>query len=286
MDPLTLIVGLASAILFSYLGYVLGNYFPVIKRNTAPGQVSPGENLVDTIRGFLTKGAEQISRAVQGLKDGDENKEDDENEAEDIEFSEEQPQPSRPSPAPQTQKAPITPNPDETVQLWHDRKAQKVFAQLDDKLIDLDSPLSTEQHGRLSLLLIDLTEKVGISEGMKSKMGEKVEKFESAEPTDSTPKPVSLNPIRSFINYVQSDVPKIEEKPPTIPEQINAIFQDQIKGTHLESQGITVSDWPGRGVVFIIGIDIYNEIHEIPDSDVRHAIRIAVKTWEKQQGKE
>ena len=117
-------------------------------------------------------------------------------------------------------------------------------------------------------------------------MGEKVEKFKGAESKEPIPKTPSFNPVRSFINYVQSDVPQIEEKPPTIPEQINAIFQDQIKGTNLEGQGISVSDWPGRGVVFIIGIDIYNEIHEIPDSEIRHAIRNAVKTWEEGQGLE
>ena len=95
-----------------------------------------------------------------------------------------------------------------------------------------------------------------------------------------------INPIKSLLNYVRADVPKLEEVKESVPEQINAILQTNIKGTSMSERGVSVSEWPGRGVVFIVGVDLYDEIHSIPDSDIRNAIRSAVKQWEEKQAEE
>jgi hypothetical protein len=78
-------------------------------------------------------------------------------------------------------------------------------------------------------------------------------------------------------------VPKLEEKGESIPFQINEILRRKIKGTEFENQGISISEWPDRGVVFIVGVDVYSDIHEIPDSNIRFLIREAVKEWESRE---
>ena len=50
-----------------------------------------------------------------------------------------------------------------------------------------------------------------------------------------------------------------------------------------EKKGVLMADWPNRGVVFIVGVDVYDDIHKIPDSEIRFAIRTAVKKWEESQ---
>jgi len=267
MDSLTIIVALASAILSLYVGYLLGNYFPVIKRGQ-PGvqqQQEPGRSFLEKVKDWINAGREAEFEEIP------------------VEKTAERPPAPSGAPAPAPVQAPsVIPkllNPEETIQLWHDRETHKLFAQIDGKLLDLDRKVDWHQHSRLSLMLSDLQEKIGLVSGLSAAAAQKVAQL------DDNLK-VSFNPVKSFINYVQSDVPKIEEKEDSIATKVNLILQEQMKGTPLEGTGISMGEWPGRGVVFIVGLDVYDEIHDIPNPEIRQAIRRAARTWEASQNPE
>jgi hypothetical protein len=41
-------------------------------------------------------------------------------------------------------------------------------------------------------------------------------------------------------------------------------------------------EWPGMGMVVMIGLEKFENVEDIPDEDIKAAIRAAVKEWEQQ----
>ena len=74
--------------------------------------------------------------------------------------------------------------------------------------------------------------------------------------------------------------------PPPMPQfksiamQINDILQVQLAGTTLESRGISVNDAPDHGVMVTLDGEKYPGLKDVPDEEVRKAIRAAVLEWE------
>jgi hypothetical protein len=313
-------IGIAmTAIFFSWVGYFLGIFFPAFgkSKRLKDARKASGEKLID----FKALGSKAKSttekvdlsfirrgwkKAVDWLLEREEEISEEEPE-EGAAVPEDQPFPlneskSEPEPAAPEVVPPAPLNvpvglsiPEDALLLWHDRPNKKLFARVGKDVVDLDSGLSKQQHGALSMLLVDLQDRVGlsatlraaISEGTEQVYAEKERKDKIASlPTDEPVKGASFNPVKSFLDYVKADVPKLEEKPDSIPTQINAILQDILEGTPLKEQGISVADWPSRGVVFIVGIEVYESIDEIPDREIQQAIRTAVEKWEKSQAEE
>ena len=171
----------------------------------------------------------------------------------------------------------------EGIYLWYDRKSRKIVVDIDEEILELGSDLSQNTHSQLSMLIVDLQENVGLTPEMKNRLKSEIENMDNPASPDLDLVTPSFNPLKSIIDYVQADVPNLEAKEESIPKQINNIFQNQIEGTPLENLGISVNDWPNRGVVFNIGLDIYEEIDLIPDPEIQKAIKKAVDTWEKLQ---
>lgn len=316
MDPLTFIVAAMTAILFSWIGYALGNFFPVsAKAKKAKEKRTRMRELEG--RDTPVKGAGK--RFIDWLLEREEEEEEDfidhpdtvplpqdtdpkaakEEVQEDVGENAE----SLPA-APATQpsqyasgvKTVLVDTPDmagdNPVVLWHNKKTKKLFAKLENDIIDLDSDLSPSHHGDLSMLLVDLQERVGIpatlrdaiAEGTDKVMAEK-ERQPHITPEEEPLERPSFNPIKSFVNYVRSDIPKIDQSV-SIPQQIDNILQANLAGTEFEDKGISVRQWPNRGVVFIVGLDVYEDLHKVPDPEIRDHIRQAVKQWEASQEKE
>jgi hypothetical protein len=302
MDPLTVIIAAMTAILFSWIGYFLGNAFPVTakakrtqaKRKTLrelEGRPNPIQEAVKKAIDWLLEREEEEVIAVPPTDPLFETKEKEITEiggtAEQLETSPPSPS-SRPAPQKVLIDSPEIAGEDAVV-LWHNRRQKKLFAKLDNDMIDLDDDLSPAQHGALSMLLVDLQERVGIAATLKDAIVEGTDKVMAEKerkkqvPGEEPLEKPSFSPIKSIVNYVRSDIPKLEEHTLSIPEQIDEILQENIAGTYLEDKGISVREWPGRGVVFIVGIDIYNDIHQVPDPEIRTKIRQAVQQWEANQ---
>ena len=266
MDQLTVILAILSAIVFTWVGYFLGNIFPFQgkKQSTNPVEKSGIEDKFQIP--FIQKLMELFSGEKEETEEPDEI-------------------PSRVQDSTSVEgKIPLRILKEYT-HVWYDRSERKLFAELNGEGIDLDSRLTPDQHSLLSFFLLDLQDKVGISAALRSVIEEREgDAFPKKDEEEVSRQ--RFNPVKSFLNYVQSDVPKLEEKEDSIPVQINEILKKKLKGTSLENQGISIGEWPDRGVVFIVGVDVYSDIHEIPNPNIRQVIREAVKEWESRENSE
>ncbi len=247
MDTLTIIFVLMTAILFGYGGYVLGNYYPLIKREKKDSNILlveheiEGEETNENEEGVLVKESEPAHEVIKRV-------------------------------------IPQMMDPEDTIQVWYDVKNRKIVPEVKGQLLDLDGDIEEEEKQKLTWLLVDLQERVGLVSDVKKQISE----AQGSDDKEVEASEVNFNPIKSFVNYIQADVPKIEEKTDSIPEQINTILQGQIDGTKMKEKGITVVELPGKGLVFMVGIDLYEDIEKIPNKNIQKVIKKAVKTWEEE----
>jgi len=302
MDSLTYFVAFLAAVVALWLGYFIGNFFPVSGKAKRIKDANKAAGLSSPI-------FESFSRMGKGIMNWlleREETQDPENDpvadealiSEAISAGAVVPEEDFPEGKPASTPVPTTPsgpaelvdvpegfNPDSTV-LWHDRRRMKIIARIKDEMVDIDDELNQGQHGALSMLLVDLQERIGLSATLRDAIAEGTDKaFAETERKKLVPNKEeevnapSFNPLKTLVNYVQSDIPTIDNTA-SIPDQINSILQEMINGTPMEERGISMAEWPNRGAVFIVGVDVYEDIHKIPDPDVRVAIREAVKKWE------
>ena len=89
-------------------------------------------------------------------------------------------------------------------------------------------------------------------------------------PPQSAARPTPSKPVK--------DEP--ESAPTSIVGQINAVLHKQIANTPLESRGISLMESATGGVNVYIGVKRYEAIDDIPDEEIRVAIRAAISEWE------
>lgn len=66
----------------------------------------------------------------------------------------------------------------------------------------------------------------------------------------------------------------------SIVSQIDSILQERLVGTPLEERGIFLAQSPEGGVIVYVGLTRYNGIEDVPDPDIKAAIRAAIADWE------
>lgn len=109
------------------------------------------------------------------------------------------------------------------------------------------------------------------------------------------PDPASLAPQISIpaepsVKPVSVTFPMTQQKPKTDPEtefklltmvkQIDVVLQKRIAGTQLEPLGIHLQDAPTGGLEVLIGEKKYETIDDVPDANIKSAIRAAIAEWE------
>lgn len=87
----------------------------------------------------------------------------------------------------------------------------------------------------------------------------------AAQPTPSTP-------------IKKKDEP--EAIPTSIVGQINMVLQKSIVNTPLASRGISLMESVSGGVNVFIGVQRYEGIDDVPDEEIKAAIRAAITEWE------
>lgn len=92
-------------------------------------------------------------------------------------------------------------------------------------------------------------------------------------------KPVSTT-LPDMVGNILNPTPQPEPQFKSIAAQINDILQSQLVGTPLENRGITVNDAPDHGVMVTLDGEKYPGVKDVPDEEVRAAIRAAVLEWE------
>ena len=66
----------------------------------------------------------------------------------------------------------------------------------------------------------------------------------------------------------------------SIVTQIDSVLQSRLTGTPLEDRGIFLAQSPEGGVMVYVGLTKYMGIEDVPDPEVKAAIRAAIAEWE------
>ena len=102
----------------------------------------------------------------------------------------------------------------------------------------------------------------------------------SAQPAAPPPQPTP--PLQAA-----SGTPTIakEDRPITaansIVGQIDSILQMRLSGTPLAERGVFLAQSPEGGVIVFVGLSKYMGVDEVPDAEIKAAIRAAIAEWEK-----
>lgn len=94
---------------------------------------------------------------------------------------------------------------------------------------------------------------------------------------------VSPQPIPA-IQPTPSTPRKKDDEPEVVPTsivgQINRVLQKNIVNTPLASRGISLMESVTGGVNVYIGVQHYEGLDDVPDEEIKAAIRAAIKEWE------
>lgn len=104
---------------------------------------------------------------------------------------------------------------------------------------------------------------------------------DQAETEENLPRP-SLNPVTVLVRALQADVKKSQLPTESIVPQINDILQVELKNAPHIKDPVRLMEWPGLGMVVMIGLDKYDSVDDVPDEDIKIIIRDAVRKWEQQ----
>jgi hypothetical protein len=98
----------------------------------------------------------------------------------------------------------------------------------------------------------------------------------------SNPKPVA-QPLAQTQDQPAAPAAKSDRLPApatSIVAQIDSILQAHLVGTPLEGRGIFLTQSPEGGVNVYVGLTRYAGVDDVPDAEVKAAIRAAISEWE------
>ena len=103
---------------------------------------------------------------------------------------------------------------------------------------------------------------------------------QSAPPTaaPSAP-PLATDPIASRPSTIARDDRPIAPAG-SIVSQIDSILQARIAGTPIEDRGVFLAQSAEGGVMVYVGLTKYAGIDDVPDPEIKSAIRAAITEWE------
>jgi hypothetical protein len=94
----------------------------------------------------------------------------------------------------------------------------------------------------------------------------------------SSPQPIAQPPSSRPATIAKEDRPSAAAN--SIVGQIDAVLQERLAGTPLEERGIFLTQSPEGSVNVYVGLTRYSGIDEVPDPEIKAAIRAAIAEWE------
>ena len=94
---------------------------------------------------------------------------------------------------------------------------------------------------------------------------------------------MTQQPVISPVASKTSTIAK-EDRPSapatSIVGQIDSVLQERLAGTPLQERGVFLAQSPDGGVMVYVGLTKYMAIDDVPDAEVKAAIRTAITEWE------
>jgi len=94
----------------------------------------------------------------------------------------------------------------------------------------------------------------------------------------ASPQPIPPAPASRASTIAKEDRPAVPAN--SIVGQIDAVLQQRLAGTPLEERGIFLAQSPEGSVNVYVGLTRYSGIDEVPDPEIKAAIRAAISDWE------
>lgn len=94
----------------------------------------------------------------------------------------------------------------------------------------------------------------------------------------SAPRPIAQPASSRPATIAKEDRPSAAAN--SIVGQIDAVLQERLAGTSLEERGIFLAQSPEGSVNVYVGLTRYSGIDEVPDPEIKAAIRAAIAEWE------
>jgi len=107
----------------------------------------------------------------------------------------------------------------------------------------------------------------------------------STAPVPQTPlQPIIQSPGISPLTAPRTSIIAKDERPSapatSIVGQIDFVLQERLAGTPLEERGVFLAQSPEGGVIVYVGLTKYMGVDEVPDAEIKAAIRAAITEWE------
>lgn len=110
-------------------------------------------------------------------------------------------------------------------------------------------------------------------------------------PPPPQPKPVSPTPTNTptpqtpLQPIAQTPAIIAKEDRPSAPAtsivgQIDSVLQERLTGTSLQERGVFLAQSPDGGVMVYVGLTKYMSVDDVPDAEIKAAIRAAITEWE------
>jgi hypothetical protein len=166
------------------------------------------------------------------------------------------------------------------LRVWRDRQSEKLVVKMDGKAFEWSYDLKPTQRNRLNQILRDIQswlEPLAISreDEISAQAGMAPVSASEEEPR------VSFSPINVLVRAMQADISKSSPEPRSIAAQIDEILQELVIDSPLGDRAVRLMEFPGKGMVVMIGMDQYEEVDDVPDEEVKELIRAAVAEWER-----
>jgi hypothetical protein len=173
--------------------------------------------------------------------------------------------------------APADPNLSELARLMRHLQTQDLIVEMDGKVYKTVHELSQTLQHRLSftsnVLAQWLAQPAPEPQPVPEPTAELPAPLAEGASAEPFPVPAEAEPVIPPVGYTPVFTPEPVE-------EINDILQAQLVGTALEPRGIKLSDAPDHGVMVTVDGKQYQGVMDVPDEDVRSAIRTAVLEWE------
>jgi len=99
-------------------------------------------------------------------------------------------------------------------------------------------------------------------------------------PPQSAIEPIPSRPMTPPQPAIIAKEDRPVSSPTSIVGQIDQILQIRLAGTPLENRGVFLTQSPEGGVMVYIGLTKYLGIDDVPDAEIKAAIRAAIAEWE------
>ena len=172
--------------------------------------------------------------------------------------------------------------------IFRDPETDQILVSVSGEDARVYDQLNKEDQKKTKDLMSEMNKNLGYvnhSQSEETKTGDKREEPETEEKEATVSKP-SFNPVTVFVRALQAEVKKSELPSESIVSQINDILQADLKNSPQIKDPVRLMEWPGMGMVVMVGLDKYNHVDEVPDEAIREIIHSAVKKWEMQGSQE